>query len=688
MFTERDRSKKYKYLIFIYFISIIFIGIAGLFYAVKVKNLTAKKISIYINISLYLLMSGYKLATNIYRKYSHYFTFSLTKKESLLLYLPGLWITGFLLFITIPFGLLSTSNILDFEEPFSFFIKYFFTIFLIFILIGLIIYYIIPELWKNIISSFIVISVFLFLMNTFVFTGNYGEMDQFQFLKKLDITSISKILNVISSLVLISALLYLVIKGKIKPLINLMMFISASLLLLFIFDAHNFTKRETLEKNDKYNNIELSKNGKNIIILMHDRFIGSYINEILEYSPELKKQLDGFTWYPKCLSPASTTLGGVPAIMGGYEYAIQNFNSTRTDIPIAEKINESARILPYNFNRIGYNTQICHHASFYKFKNKKFIEDTKMSSLRGKFTDRWFKENNIKNFVSNPINSLLRFSLFRISSPIFRKYIYDKGNWHLTAKIKQNASSGFFYFRQGDAKMRKTLIDRWTVLRYLPEISAIDTQSRGTFIFMHDHTSHEIWGMNSSGEPQTDNGIIKYLYDIYKKLGGGNGNGAKCFYTDTAVLKLLPRWIDWMKKNGIYDNTRIILVSDHGMSKITYPMFNRQTIHGTDNPNWGRGGVFQTLLMVKDFNSHGIIKTDLTPMTVCDVPYLATKNIIKAINPYTGRYIVENNNKYPFYCHYISPDIKKMGKFKYLYKEKYKIKNDDIFNMDNWEIIK
>ena len=53
------------------------------------------------------------------------------------------------------------------------------------------------------------------------------------------------------------------------------------------------------------------------------------------------------------------------------------------------------------------------------------------------------------------------------------------------------------------------------------------------------------------------------------------------------VLYVLATWFDWMKRNQIFDNTKIIIVADH-------------RAHDYCN-NWVRGAV-NPILLVKDFN--------------------------------------------------------------------------------------
>ncbi|MCR5633036.1 MAG: hypothetical protein K6F60_06035, partial [Eubacterium sp.] len=87
------------------------------------------------------------------------------------------------------------------------------------------------------------------------------------------------------------------------------------------------------------------------------------------------------------------------------------------------------------------------------------------------------------------------------------------------------------------------------------------------------------------------------------------------------------------------DNTRIIIVSDHGYS---LNFKNDLVYHLTFDDNsvelYDMLAAHSTLL-VKDYNSSGFV-TDESFMTNADVPTLATKGIIdNPINPFSGKEI-------------------------------------------------
>ena len=96
-------------------------------------------------------------------------------------------------------------------------------------------------------------------------------------------------------------------------------------------------------------------------------------------------------------------------------------------------------------------------------------------------------------------------------------------------------------------------------------------------------------------------------------------------------------YVDYLKANNAYDNTKIIIVADHGIGYGDTSDENYQT------PTLENGYMkdhLNPLLLVKDFNSTGLLKTDMTFMTNADTPTLACDGVIEnPINPFTGKKI-------------------------------------------------
>jgi arylsulfatase A-like enzyme len=129
-------------------------------------------------------------------------------------------------------------------------------------------------------------------------------------------------------------------------------------------------------------------------------------------------------------------------------------------------------------------------------------------------------------------------------------------------------------------------------------------------------------------------------YTIPAVTSTNKGNGpfalAKSYHVNAASLLLLGKFFTGLKACGVYDNTRIIIVSDHGINDFSdFP--GNITL-----PNGECLEFYAALLMVKDFGASthtaGDILTDDSFMTNADMPFLATEKLISnPVDPYTMR---------------------------------------------------
>ena len=75
-------------------------------------------------------------------------------------------------------------------------------------------------------------------------------------------------------------------------------------------------------RNDAYSAwpLRFSPAHPNVLIIFLDRFMGSYVESILETDPELVDRLSGFTWYPRTVAAGQNSIAGVHPMLGGYDY--------------------------------------------------------------------------------------------------------------------------------------------------------------------------------------------------------------------------------------------------------------------------------------------------------------------------------------------------------------------------------
>jgi len=102
------------------------------------------------------------------------------------------------------------------------------------------------------------------------------------------------------------------------------------------------------------------------------------------------------------------------------------------------------------------------------------------------------------------------------------------------------------------------------------------------------------------------------------------------YHINMAALLRIGEWLDYLKEEGVYDNTRIIIVADHGSRKCWFDHFELDEYKTPME-------YFLPLFMVKDFDAHGFqISNDF--MTNADACVMAVSGDVveDAVNPFTG----------------------------------------------------
>lgn len=241
-------------------------------------------------------------------------------------------------------------------------------------------------------------------------------------------------------------------------------------------------------------------------------------------------------------------------------------------------------------------------------------------------------------------------------SPVFRRTVYHNKYW-----------TSFDSYNDGLPRF----VDNYSELDYLPQLTDA-TSTENSFIMIDNETVHESILLDYPDYIPTGKEATRF----------GPGKYAKHdhFTTMMAVFNTYEKFFDYLKSIGVYDNTRIIIVSDHGTT-VQVPELKNESGSKLKKQN-----VVATLL-VKDFYAHGPVKEDMTFMTNADTPYLATKDIVAgAKNPFTGfPFLVED--KAPFVKIQIaqaqSTRIRKQTSFP-VPKDEWFTVHDNIFVKENW----
>ena len=444
------------------------------------------------------------------------------------------------------------------------------------------------------------------------------------------------------------------------------------------------------ETNVKNSVFSLSKYGKNIVIIVLDRAMGTYIPYMFKEKAVLKDKFSGFTYYSNVISHGGFTNFGMPGVFGGYEYTPLEMNKRDKDL-LVTKHNEALRVMPVLFESVGYKVTVCDppYANYQWIPDLSiFDRDTNINkyNLEGKFGDS--VENSLQIVALNNRNFYF-FGLMKCSPVILQKKLYNSGKYCLVNKNDINQEITSMYTSVG---ISKTFMKPYNVLVNLPKITEISDEGNN-FILMTNNTTHEPCMLQEpeyvpSAEVNNTEYAKKEInrFDLYgSKLMMNNTNQVIHYQTNMATLIQLGNWFEYMRENNVYDNTRIIVVSDHGR-----PLRQLSELVLDDGKD-GLNNVefYFPLMLVKDFNSKTFnISNDF--MTNADVPTIAMKEVVtKPINPFTGNEI-NNNNKYNEKQYILASykwNVNENNGTTFLPGRWYSV-HKNIWNKGNWEIVK
>jgi len=537
--------------------------------------------------------------------------------------------------ILIPGMLISSSqefsNIDTYKNPLYFIYNTFIQTLGFFIFWPLCLYFLFSSKVKYIFSLFGITLCFIIICNIFIFSGNYGLISiELIFDGSVDHNFKEIIINISILLIIFIIIALLFLKTNTKVILPLIILPLIALLSVSFININKinyeykktqafYSKKQSIEKIEPLFN--LSKTGKNTVIIMLDRATSGFLPFIFEESPDLNNIYSGFTYYPNTVSFNGYTRLGAPPLFGGYEYTPKGFN-LRNEIPMRQKHNEALLLLPRIFSEAGYEAVITDPPyPNYSYRDDFRIFDEypgiKAYNTKGLYTEYWLKENNwnLPSISDILKRNIFLYSFFRVMPYAFRAGIYQHGDWFAPY-------SNYKYV---------TNLNSYSVLDYLPRLTGFNNKKENTFLFLANETTHDALHYQAPD----------FRPNMYVSNYGTSPYGKENeYHTNIGALKRIGDWINFLKHENVYDNTRIIIVSDHG-AQLNY-VLNIKLPFNLDNVN--------PLLLVKDFNSSGSLKTDMTFMSNADVPFLAVQNQIdNAVNPWTGKLISNNEKDNPLY---------------------------------------
>ena len=538
------------------------------------------------------------------------------------------------------------------------------------------IYFMFGKKIQTILSLFFCSLLLCGVVNTYMFPGDYGSLNNsLMFID--DIRGVEILPAIINLLMLACAVVVILLLCKFisSGAFVLCAGLCAVFAAISIFNSARISRayndyRDMVDAGGKVDAIEpmmrLSTTGKNVICVMLDRAESAYVERIFEELPQLNEMFDGFVYYKNTVSYNGHTLISSPSLFGGYEYTPYEINS-RADIPLLETQTQALLMLARIFSEdLGYDAFLFDSpwANFSHIPNMTITDGYPKitgANLMRRYVDIW-KEEHPGTYSTEPItsNNMVRnfiyVSFFRILPVFTRSFVYDDGRYLGLSNIKDMG----------------VMLTAYSAMDYLSELTEFNDSLEGSFVYMVNDMTHE-GDLLAAPEYKFDEFAHFDTNATYFKLPGYSGNAS--------AFLLLGEWFEYLKQNGAYDNTRIILVSDHG-NGFQSSDFVTPSLDGRENKD-----KLHPILFEKDFGSRGGVSINMDFMTTADVPSLALEGLLEnPKNPFTGNpidmkkksggaIVTTSNNHQP---------AQQLGKLFKISDDEWYLVKDNIFEDENW----
>jgi YidC/Oxa1 family membrane protein insertase len=465
------------------------------------------------------------------------------------------------------------------------------------------------------------------LAYAFVFVGNYGAIDSYTIQLEEQLYDSSQVYVDLLVAGFISLAVWWIARparaGALASGLNgiLATLVLSTLVSLFFLSqqeippAPNAAGKELPPVNSEL--LNFSRHGRNVVVLMLDMLSGDAVEAMLDVFPKTKKELDGFTWYRNTMSVANNTVLGEIVIRGGHRFNPREING-RDVVSLREEAIASYGPISSAFKQAGYHVAMAGVPSFFGSVCNDIVSrwpgiDLCEHSIAGGYLGYYLHRNESMNrwysgSTPNPARNLSVIGVFKSAPYFLRKYIYADGAWlglgHevlSAARIRRKVKSLSFLDSMHTASHADSTTDTFKYIRSFAPHYPFELSPYCRIIGRQSHRDEDRIQPRQPGDP---------LRRFEKQA--------------TCAVRSVIRWLHWLEEAGIYDNTKVVIVSDHGYGKQSVGLSRAHAA-----------------LLVKDFGERGPLRIDNHLLSNADVPAIACD----AIGSCKG--IIQDPTKHP-----------------------------------------
>ena len=413
--------------------------------------------------------------------------------------------------------------------------------------------------------------------------------------------------------------------------------------------------------------LQFSQTHPNVLIVFLDRFMGSFVESILQDHPDLSDRLSGFTWYPRTIAAGYNSIAGVHPMLGGYDYTPLEMNTRHQ--PLSQLSAEAFSILPYNFARHGYRVNMVgpRGMGFTLEGDCRSLQiegvtctHVPMSVVKSRAEQMGFALNELAK--ANYADLLVLLGSMRSAPYALKAVLYDRGPWQ--PFMDQSAATTF---------------REWAQLQGFAEMSGTNA-TESNFNFISNLLPHQPVYMGEDCQPRHE--PYKVPKEELKRRGYSHVVSLQHYVAARCSLLAVADYLDFLKRSGVYDSTKIVIVSDHGIAAVVPDRSSRAIAGGTtDNKFVGS----RSVLLVKERNASGKLQVSETFTPNAEVPRIVCEEIAGCVNPYLNdKPIVTAGRDDPFYVSIVPWQFTAQKPEAFVIQKQYVIRGKDPFDAKGW----
>ena len=353
-----------------------------------------------------------------------------------------------------------------------------------------------------------------------------------------------------------------------------------------------------------------SLSGKNLVVVVLDMFTGDHFAELMRREPRLMHGLQGFTWYQDTLSAGNSTVFSLPSVVGGDAFSPHKINESANSHAesLLDRYERSYDVIP---SLLGEEWDSAVLGSNWRRKRE---GPAYLNVSHQQMRDDWFGyfyKDKISDWDSKSrtrvVEDLISYSVFRASPYSIRRKVYKNGRWLFRERETLRSFESYAAFRSW-IEFSKVVLGGNFYRHYYTDITHV-----GEWFDLNGQPSL-LKEITPTAWKETQ-GVLEYSHYLAEK----------------AAVEQLVSWFEWMRKENVFDNTRIVVVSDHGGRDSVWlmqglgmvPRAGRMLEEGVEVP-----GVQYPLLLVKDFDSKGDLRISSNRMMNSDALPLLLSGIV------------------------------------------------------------